>query len=219
MATAPSLRWQPTTGEFGTTQWLRRFRVPQAPRDAVRHCRRRRAARAGTHRSASRRTTTQIKTLRRRHPVRDWRARHRASPYRRSTYNYASFDAGAKYRGFSFQSEYYFRRSNQFVATGPLPLTSISTTASWRKRCTWSCQDAWGSMWRPATSSTTSSDIRGRSRRGDFYPSRTRVAPQPAPDPCREVADRLLLRLLHRRPNGDDDLPRHGHSAVTERLP
>jgi hypothetical protein len=36
-----------------------------------------------------------------------------------------SFDAGAKFRGFSFQSEYYFRRLNQFVATGPLPLTSI----------------------------------------------------------------------------------------------
>jgi hypothetical protein len=41
------------------------------------------------------------------------------------TYDYLSFDAGAKFRGFSFQSEYYFRRLNQFVATGPLPLTSI----------------------------------------------------------------------------------------------
>lgn len=41
------------------------------------------------------------------------------------TYDYLSFDAGAKYRGFSFQSEYYFRRLKDFVADGPLPLTSI----------------------------------------------------------------------------------------------
>lgn len=41
------------------------------------------------------------------------------------SYGYLSADAGAKYRGFSFQSEYYFRRLSQFVATGPLPLTSI----------------------------------------------------------------------------------------------
>jgi hypothetical protein len=41
------------------------------------------------------------------------------------TYDYLSFDAGAKYHGFSFQSEYYFRRLSDFVATGPIPLTSI----------------------------------------------------------------------------------------------
>jgi hypothetical protein len=40
------------------------------------------------------------------------------------TYDYLSFDAGAKYRGFSFQSEYYFRRLNDFIATGPLPIKS-----------------------------------------------------------------------------------------------
>jgi hypothetical protein len=42
------------------------------------------------------------------------------------TYDYLSFDAAAKYRGFSFQSEYYFRKLSQFVATGPVPLGSIS---------------------------------------------------------------------------------------------
>ena len=41
------------------------------------------------------------------------------------TYDYLSFDAGAKYRGFSFQSEYYFRRLSQFVADGPVPPGSI----------------------------------------------------------------------------------------------
>lgn len=41
------------------------------------------------------------------------------------TYDYASVDAGVKHRGFSFQSEYYVRRLSDFVATGPLPLTSV----------------------------------------------------------------------------------------------
>jgi hypothetical protein len=41
------------------------------------------------------------------------------------TYDYLSFDVGAKHRGFSFQGEYYVRRLSDFVATGPLPLTSV----------------------------------------------------------------------------------------------
>jgi hypothetical protein len=40
-------------------------------------------------------------------------------------YREGAIDAGAKYRGFSFQSEYYFRTLDQFVATGPLPLKTI----------------------------------------------------------------------------------------------
>jgi hypothetical protein len=41
--------------------------------------------------------------------------------------NYDEFavDAGFKYRGFSFQSEYYVRRLSHFVADGPLPLSSV----------------------------------------------------------------------------------------------
>ena len=40
-------------------------------------------------------------------------------------YRELAIDAGAKYRGFSIQSEYYFRTLNNFVANGPLPLSSI----------------------------------------------------------------------------------------------
>lgn len=40
-------------------------------------------------------------------------------------YRELAIDAGAKYRGFSFQSEYYFRTLDHFVADGPLPLTNI----------------------------------------------------------------------------------------------
>jgi hypothetical protein len=38
-------------------------------------------------------------------------------------YSELAIDAGVKYRGFSFQSEYYFRDLNHFIATGPIPDT------------------------------------------------------------------------------------------------
>jgi hypothetical protein len=41
-------------------------------------------------------------------------------------YNVATVDAGLKYRGFSFQGEGYVRKLSNFVATGPLPLSSIT---------------------------------------------------------------------------------------------
>jgi len=40
-------------------------------------------------------------------------------------YNEMAVDAGAKYRGFSFQSEYFWRKLSNFQADGPVPLTSI----------------------------------------------------------------------------------------------
>jgi len=41
------------------------------------------------------------------------------------TYQSMSFDAGFKYRGFSFQGEYTLRQLSSFSATGPLPVSSI----------------------------------------------------------------------------------------------
>src|SRR4030081_3466269 len=43
----------------------------------------------------------------------------------RLTFQYLSFDAGVKYRGNSFMAEYYFRSLSSFLATGPVPLSSI----------------------------------------------------------------------------------------------
>jgi hypothetical protein len=40
-------------------------------------------------------------------------------------YDEVALDAGLKYRGFTFQGEYFTRRLSNFEATGPLPLTSI----------------------------------------------------------------------------------------------
>ncbi len=41
-------------------------------------------------------------------------------------YNEFAIDAGLKYRGWSFQSEYYQRKLSDFVANGPLPLSSVT---------------------------------------------------------------------------------------------
>lgn len=44
---------------------------------------------------------------------------------RKLTYQVLALDAGLKFRGFTFQGEYFFRRLSDFLATGPLPLDSI----------------------------------------------------------------------------------------------
>src|SRR5215831_1421006 len=41
------------------------------------------------------------------------------------TYQVLSFDAGAKYRGFSIQTEFSYRVLSDFAATGPLPVSSL----------------------------------------------------------------------------------------------
>lgn len=41
-------------------------------------------------------------------------------------YTDLAVDAGLKYRGWSFQSEFYMRKLSDFVADGPLPLSSIT---------------------------------------------------------------------------------------------
>ena len=43
----------------------------------------------------------------------------------RLRYQVISFDAGAKYRGFSFQGEFSYRVLSEFEATGPLPESSL----------------------------------------------------------------------------------------------
>jgi hypothetical protein len=40
-------------------------------------------------------------------------------------YHYASFDASAKYRGFSVLGEFYYRTLSNFAATGPVPYEAI----------------------------------------------------------------------------------------------
>lgn len=44
----------------------------------------------------------------------------------KATYKLVSFDAGVKYKGFCFFGEVYYRILDDFVADGPLPLSSIN---------------------------------------------------------------------------------------------
>jgi hypothetical protein len=123
MAYGASLRWQPTTGEFGPRNGFGDFeyhtRVATQFGASAEWSRESRAAPLGSPPSA-----TQIKLSDGVNPFEEGAL---ASGVTVTTLNYreVAVDAGAKYRGFSFQSEYYWRTLNGFVATGPLPLASI----------------------------------------------------------------------------------------------
>ncbi len=123
MAYSASLGWMPTTGEFGPRggfgdlerheQVATRFGISAAH-----------AAESRYAPDTEPPNETQI------------RMSDGVSPYetgaladgvtvRTLDYDLLAFDAGLKYRGFSFQGEYYLRRLSDFIADGPLPLESI----------------------------------------------------------------------------------------------
>ncbi len=45
---------------------------------------------------------------------------------RKATYQMAAVNAGAKYRGWSLDAEAYYRRVDDFVTTGPIPVSSLT---------------------------------------------------------------------------------------------
>jgi hypothetical protein len=118
-----SLRWQPTTGEFGPRNGFGDFENH-----------RRLATQFGVSGGISRESryasldlppnATQIKLSDGLNP---FAAGALADSVTVQTLRYreAAIDGGLKYRGFSLQTEYYFRTLDQVVATGPLPLSSI----------------------------------------------------------------------------------------------
>jgi fermentation-respiration switch protein FrsA (DUF1100 family) len=123
MAYSASLMWMPTTGEFGPRGGLG---------DLEHH--ERLATRFGVsagHSHESRYANddvppnaTQIKLS---DGVNPFEAGALADGVlvQRLGYSLLAVDAAAKYRGFSFQGEYYFRQLNDFEADGALPLSSI----------------------------------------------------------------------------------------------
>ena len=118
-----SLRWQPTTGEFGPRNGFGDFEHHEklATQFGVSGARGResRYAPLGSPPNA-----TQIKLSDGVNPFEDG-ALAPGVTVRSLDYDELAADAGAKYRGFSFQSEYYWRSLSNFTATGFLPLTSI----------------------------------------------------------------------------------------------
>jgi hypothetical protein len=118
-----SLRWQPTNGEFGPRNGFGDFENH-----------RRLATQFGVSGGISRESryapldlppnATQIKLSDGLNPFAIG-ALADSVTVQTLRYREGAIDAGLKYRGFSLQTEYYFRTLDQFVATGPLPLSSI----------------------------------------------------------------------------------------------
>lgn len=117
------LRWQPTTGEFGPRNGFGDFEFHQKFATqfgaSVATSREDRAAS-----DAEPPATTQIRLSDGVIPFQTG-ALAAGVTVNKLTYSYLSFDASAKYRGWTFMSEYYFRWLTDFVADGPLPLSSI----------------------------------------------------------------------------------------------
>ena len=123
LAYGGSLRWQPTTGEFGPRGGFgdleNHTRVATQFGVEATNSREGRYAPVGQPPNA-----TQIKLSDGLNPFEEG-ALADSVTVTSLRYREAAIDGGVKYRGFSFQSEYYFRTLDQFEATGPLPLTSI----------------------------------------------------------------------------------------------
>ena len=157
--------------------------------------------------------TTQIRLSDGVNPVRDWRARPGVT-VQKLTYDYLSFDAGAKYRGWSFQSEYYFRWLNDFIADWPASADiDLRQWLHGRARVrmvvprTVNVYAAAGYVFDQFKRQTV-----GTEWRGQLLPvPHPVVADQRTLRPHRAITDGLVLRLLHRRTDRDNDLVRDGH--------
>lgn len=123
MAFSASIAWLPTTGEFGLRGGLADFeqhsRVATRFGASAAHAREDRASEIGLTPNA-----TQIRLSDGLLAFEDG-ALADGVTVEKLTYQVLAMDAGLKYRGFSFQGEYYLRRLSNFLATGPVPQESI----------------------------------------------------------------------------------------------
>ena len=123
MAYSASVVWRPTTGEFGPRGGLGDLEH----HDTL-------ATQFGISAATSRESryasdeappnATQIKLSDGVNPF-DADALANGVTVQKLDYDVIAVDAGFKYRGFSFQSEYFIRKLSDFVATGPVPHESI----------------------------------------------------------------------------------------------
>jgi hypothetical protein len=123
-AYSASVSWMPTTGEFGPRGGLGDLEYHEnlATRFGISagHSREARYANDSVPPNA-----TQIKLSDGVNPF-DAGALAPGVTVQKLTYNEVAVDAGAKYRGFSFQAEYYWRRLFDFQTIGgPVPMNSI----------------------------------------------------------------------------------------------
>lgn len=124
MSYSASAWWQPSTGEFGPRNGFGDLEHHEelATQFGVSTC----SAREGRYSPiGSPPKATQIKLSDSVNPF-ELGALADGVTVNRLTYEVLSFDAGLKYRGFSFQGEFSNRRLSSFEADGPLPLTEIN---------------------------------------------------------------------------------------------
>jgi hypothetical protein len=116
-----SLRWQPTTGEFGFRNGFGDFEHHEkvATQFGVSGGKAREGRYAPVDQPPN---ETQIKLSDSTSPF-ALGALVQDVTVTALNYSEMAFDAGVKYRGFSFQSEYYLRDLNHFIADAPLPDT------------------------------------------------------------------------------------------------
>jgi hypothetical protein len=123
LAYSGSLSWMPTTGEFGPRGGFGDLEVHEhlATRFGVsaNHAREDRAAPLGQAPNETQLRLSDGVLLFEAGALAD------TVTVRKADYDNVSFDAGFKYKGFSFQGEYYLRRYSNFLATSPLPLDSV----------------------------------------------------------------------------------------------
>jgi hypothetical protein len=122
-AYSASLSWMPTTGEFGPRGGFGdlEYHEKLATRFGVSAG----ISREGRYANESAPpNATQIKLSDGVNPF-DEGALAEGVTVNKLDYKEIAADASAKYHGFAFQSEYYWRRLSNFQANGPVPLTSI----------------------------------------------------------------------------------------------
>jgi hypothetical protein len=123
MAYSASVVWRPTTGEFGPRAGLGDFehheRLATQFGVSAGHSRESRYASDSAPPNA-----TQIKLSDGLNPF-DAGALADGVTVKKLDYDELAIDAGFKYRGFSFQSEYYIRKLSDFLADGPVPHDDI----------------------------------------------------------------------------------------------
>jgi hypothetical protein len=124
LAYSASIAWRPTTGEFGPRNGLGDFEYHEKLATqfgvSAAHSRESRYADNSAPPNA-----TQIKLSDGVNPF-DEGALAEGVTVQKLDYDEMAVDAGFKYRGFSFQSEYYWRRLSDFQTVGgPVPMSSI----------------------------------------------------------------------------------------------
>ena len=123
LAYSGALRWQPTTGEFGPRNGFgdleHHTRVATQFGISSGHSRESRYAPLDQPPNAA-----QIKLSDGVNPFEEG-ALADGVTVQKLDYTEGAVDGGVKYRGFSLLTEYYWRRLDNFVATGPLPVASI----------------------------------------------------------------------------------------------